>query len=485
MAATFPGGTVYVTFDVRDPAAAAVVDRLETAVARLGHGLRRPYRGVLEPHDAVVAARLASASVAVVVIGRGWSAALGDPSLGLGVEVDEVVRAGRRNGLRVVPVLLAGASMPDPVELPSGLAAVAEAPYELASNDEVADLAEHLVPDGPAWQVDDSVDAEGPSVSGSAGSPRAPDASAATDGALPAPDEEWSVPAGSGRAGRGRVRSPAKGAPRRDAGGRPGRSAAEPVGIGAAAPRQVPRSQPFVVRLAAYAPDLERAARRRLRDGRRAAVKLGVHETRWRVGERIEVRCAGVGLEVVEPVRDLTWDGRLLEAVFDVAIRDDFRPDEAVVRLSVLAAGLPVAEVRLHVGVGRRSRWRRATAATEAVRAAFASYASADRDRVLDVVRGYRGAGVEVFLDCLDLKASEVWKERLRREIEGRELFLLFWSSAAARSPWVGWEIDTVVDHRGTNGVHIEPLEAGVAPHDRLAHLQHGDVAARLRGSDG
>jgi TIR domain len=48
-----------------------------------------------------------------------------------------------------------------------------------------------------------------------------------------------------------------------------------------------------------------------------------------------------------------------------------------------------------------------------------------------------------VFLDCLSLRPGEKWKDKLRDEIKGREIFWLFWSRSAMKSEWVKWEWQT------------------------------------------
>lgn len=122
------------------------------------------------------------------------------------------------------------------------------------------------------------------------------------------------------------------------------------------------------------------------------------------------------------------------------------------------------------------------TAKIEAARTAFASYASTDRDRVLDRVAAVRiSAGLDVFLDCLSLHPGEAWKQRLADEIRERDLFLLFWTAAAAGSEWVTWEWQTALAAKGKNGLQVHPLESGIAPPEQLKDLHFGDVMMLIR----
>jgi hypothetical protein len=89
-----------------------------------------------------------------------------------------------------------------------------------------------------------------------------------------------------------------------------------------------------------------------------------------------------------------------------------------------------------------------------------------------------RSAGISVFQDCLDLKASEAWKPRLTREIGASDLFLLFWSRSAAESLWVEWEWKTALREKGKEAMQIHPLEPDVTPPNALDDLHFADIHA-------
>jgi hypothetical protein len=68
---------------------------------------------------------------------------------------------------------------------------------------------------------------------------------------------------------------------------------------------------------------------------------------------------------------------------------------------------------------------------------AFLSYASADRVEVLKRAQALKAIRIGFFQDLLHLEPGERWQRRLFEEIDKCDLFLLFWSSSAARSDWV------------------------------------------------
>jgi hypothetical protein len=79
---------------------------------------------------------------------------------------------------------------------------------------------------------------------------------------------------------------------------------------------------------------------------------------------------------------------------------------------------------------------------------AFLSYASADRSEVLKRAQALRAVRVDFFHDLLSIDPGEQWAPRLFQEIDRCDLFLIFWSSNAAKSEWVRRESEYALDRR-------------------------------------
>jgi hypothetical protein len=141
-----------------------------------------------------------------------------------------------------------------------------------------------------------------------------------------------------------------------------------------------------------------------------------------------------------------------------------------------------VARLRLDLEFATSASREQAEATAAPAHTAFASYSSADRSRVLDRVAAVRiAAGLEIFLDCLDLHPGEQWKPQLDEEIRKRDIFLLFWSAHAQESKWVTWEWQKALQDKGKERMQIHPLEPGVKPPPELADLHFGDVYMWVR----
>jgi hypothetical protein len=116
-------------------------------------------------------------------------------------------------------------------------------------------------------------------------------------------------------------------------------------------------------------------------------------------------------------------------------------------------------------------------------RRAFVSYSMRDRAEVLRRVQAFRIAGLDVFQDILDLEPGERWARELYREIDECDVFLLFWSRAAAASEWVAKEIAYALARKAGNedqppAIQPVPIEGPPPPPppETLRHLHFNDA---------
>lgn len=196
-------------------------------------------------------------------------------------------------------------------------------------------------------------------------------------------------------------------------------------------------------------------------------------------GAVLTVRLRVEGLIVDDGEDTILWTGEIGEAGFPVSV-----PQEAVHGpkhglATIHVDGLQIAKIHFAINVG-------ATAATaadlgsreERHRTAFASYASEDRDRVVARVQGLKKAGVDVFMDIVNLRAGELWEEALWREIPARDIFYLFWSEHAARSEYVEKEWRYALQTKGLEFIDPVPLVSPdiVKPPPELAGKHFNDA---------
>jgi hypothetical protein len=259
---------------------------------------------------------------------------------------------------------------------------------------------------------------------------------------------------------------------------------AAPVLLGVSAPRAVKPGGEFTARFAAYVKGIEEEVRAILKKlSPRSEAVLGIEECRWQPGTEVTVRLASRNLAIDPPEQSFVWEGKRSLLDFDVSVPANAAEGTVVLKFDVLIDGIVMARLRLDLEISARAVAGEPTTATaRSAHSAFASYSSADRARVLDRVAAVRiAAGLDVFVDCLDLHPGEAWKPRLDQEILRRDLFLLFWSRHASESEWVTWEWQTALKDKGKDHMQIHPLDPDAKPPEELADLHFGDVTMWVR----
>lgn len=116
-------------------------------------------------------------------------------------------------------------------------------------------------------------------------------------------------------------------------------------------------------------------------------------------------------------------------------------------------------------------------------RTAFASYATLDRIEVCKRLATVQSLGIDIFLDCLDVRQGADWERVLSEAVVSQDIFLLFWSHAAQSSPWVDREWRSALSARGLEYIVPNALEPPTScpPPAELATLQFGSRFMQLR----
>lgn len=185
----------------------------------------------------------------------------------------------------------------------------------------------------------------------------------------------------------------------------------------------------------------------------------------------------------------LAWIGRPDRVRFAVAVPLRARPGAHAARVRLTVGGLPIGELSFVLEVVPGAPPATTLKDTQAVRhmlqSAYAAYASAERDEVLACVQALQqvAPGLEVFVDAPVLRTNEQWRERIEREAGRRERLFLFWSSAAAESPWVDFEWRLMMRRRGPGAIDavlLEPPRLAPLPAE-LADLASAEVRMKAR----
>jgi hypothetical protein len=241
----------------------------------------------------------------------------------------------------------------------------------------------------------------------------------------------------------------------------------------------------FSARFVAYIQVLEERVRQQLNelDGDEAQSALGIapdRAARWEIGAPVAVRLeAGPHISVRPPEASFEWSGRHNLVSFSLTVAPDAPAVRTQLRFEAFIEGLPVAFIPLDIAIGQRTDSSRVTRSTRPHATAFASYSSLDAQAVTLCLSALSrwDAGLKIFMDCLDLKPNEPWRNELERVIPEQDAFFLFWSANAMKSKWVDWEWRHALAKKGIDVVRPFPLDdpAVAPPPQELQHLHFRD----------
>ena len=258
--------------------------------------------------------------------------------------------------------------------------------------------------------------------------------------------------------------------------------------LAASSPGFVKKGDEFTARFVAYIKRFEKEIESTLEKmSPHSNFHKGLIKYKWENGTKIKVVLYGKHLKVT-PVEDyFTWEGSVNMLDFDVEVLEDAPETTTILKFDVFMAEFIIAKIRIDLDiVAAVSDTSRKKVSIKPIRKAFASYASEDRQRVLDRVSEIQRNSVDVFMDCLSLHPGEAWKARLQDQILTTDSFLLFWSPSAKESKWVDWEWRTALQHKGIEVIEPHPLcpVKDALPPEELKELHFGDINMLVRKAD-
>jgi hypothetical protein len=147
------------------------------------------------------------------------------------------------------------------------------------------------------------------------------------------------------------------------------------------------------------------------------------------------------GFEVNPPRRTFLWLESVQREEFRIRVGADLDGVLVRGRMSVFWGSILLAEINLGIRVDSRLGGAAAPpaerSASRPFRNIFPSYSHRDAGIVEEFERYARTLGDRYLRDVHELRAGEVWNDRLQDLIQQADVFQLFWSQNAMRSPYV------------------------------------------------
>lgn len=243
----------------------------------------------------------------------------------------------------------------------------------------------------------------------------------------------------------------------------------------------------FTLEVWAYPPNKRAEALAQAKSRYRATSTLEGQKPEFR-GIPFSVMLQLDGFEVEQATDSFVWTGEIINVTYLVKTPAQLFRGRYAGQIRLVSNSLLVQRIIFEVTVGSAVQGTNSLdSRQESIRSAFASYASSDRYKVVQRVQGLSAAGIDVFLDVASLRAGQKWLDRLHKEIEERDVFYLFWSTAAMRSKFVSEEWRHALETRGLTHIHPVPLEdpEKAPPPSELQSLHFNDVwLAHLKHSE-
>jgi len=241
---------------------------------------------------------------------------------------------------------------------------------------------------------------------------------------------------------------------------------ADAVHLGASAPTRVRPGDEFTARFSAYHPAFAKVAKKALSQPG-AKTDPDQFQTTWKLGEEVRVVLVGEHMKASPSEQTFTWEGTYKTVQFDVIADDSVVERRRVLlRFDVYIQEAVVARVRLPLTIDSKPGFLEKILVPEeqflaepAPQTAYASYETADKTDVMQRIDAIaQHAGIRFFTECLSLDPNEEREKALRKTIRAQDLFMLFWSWAAAKSSAVKWEWTTALTRPGRERMEVQRL---------------------------
>jgi len=167
------------------------------------------------------------------------------------------------------------------------------------------------------------------------------------------------------------------------------------------------------------------------------------------------------GADIEDPEDVVVWEGTLGNATFLATLPENTKAGAHAGQVTLYVNGLQIARLNFVIFTDETTELPDSLAVQEQRhRKAYVCYARADREAVLARVQALQKAApmLELFLDAPALRDGPTWAQEMQNIIPAHDVFYLFWSENAPKSPWVEKEWRCALAARGLDFIDPAPL---------------------------
>lgn len=159
-------------------------------------------------------------------------------------------------------------------------------------------------------------------------------------------------------------------------------------------------------------------------------------------GDRVKatLNMVGKGIEVIETVQEMAWQGYFTDCQFGVFVPEDYKPSTVMGTVLLSVNAIPRGRMMFMTKIVIQPQQLHAKIDCKTFNKIFISYSHKDWQKVKYIAEAYRAQGVDYFFDRHYLKAGDVYPVKIREYIDSADLFILCWSKNAAESDYVTLE---------------------------------------------
>jgi uncharacterized protein YjbJ (UPF0337 family) len=189
----------------------------------------------------------------------------------------------------------------------------------------------------------------------------------------------------------------------------------------------------------------------------------------------------------------LLWTGQPQAATFRFDVPEDCKLGQHVGTLRISQDGAPVGRITFQIEVvldARGSSQQPAGKDARHYHACFFSYSSLDRAEMLKRAQGIRATGLETFIDVLTLRPGDMWNPKIFEAIDESDLFVVIWSTNARDSEWVKKESQYALRHYMEHGspdfvpIPVEGPPIASVPQDLQAYHFNDELLGQIRAAE-
>lgn len=159
-------------------------------------------------------------------------------------------------------------------------------------------------------------------------------------------------------------------------------------------------------------------------------------------GDKVDVAFSVHGETcLVRDRKSVVWNGSFRKCTFNCFVPEDLDVEELRCELQYYVNGTLIGDSQFTTQIVTGTpRILHSRILSEKYHKIFISYAHLDYDKVKFMAAAYRAQGVDYFFDRDYLKAGDIYPEKIKEYINTCDLFVLCWSSNAAKSEYVQLE---------------------------------------------